>query len=492
MNVKKCVIVMSSLLSVMGCGDMNELHQTYLDRGETIYTGAIDSLEVCGGLNRAQLKWEMNADPRITDLVIRWNNKKDSVVLAVDRSEPDKIGIYKDSLVLDEYLSEGSILFQLYTRDNLGHTSVIREITGEVYGTNFASAAALKLPRKLEKAKVVGTDSVKLTFATVDQPTMVNTKIYYIYYGTDSRGEERVVELPNEETEVLLEGINFGDGIKYQSSFLPAENALDAFDGKLQSYQLPLELKLVWSEEFEGNGLLNEKFWMYDEGYQRNNELQDYKKADSRYARMENGKLILEAHKDPHDGINPWTGEPYHFEYSSAEVRTLNENGFLYGRLDVSAKIPTGRGVWPAIWLMPTDGRYGGWPDCGEIDVMEYVWGDDVNHNRVWCTLHTKDSDTNGNRISGGSIISETLSTEFHLYSLVWDEDKIEILFDDQSLFTYERKPGANFETWPFDRPFYLIMNIAVGGAWGGSWGIDESIFPARMEIDYVRYYQYR
>ena len=334
---------------------------------------------------------------------------------------------------------------------------------------------------------------MKITFQEVDQALLNNTKIIFKSYDHNPAGETEIVNIPNDQMEVILEGVRLGEEIQYQSTFLPEQNAIDSFEGKIQTYKLPgNRLELVWSEEFEENGLLNEKFWTYDEGYERNNELQDYKKADSKYARVEDGKLILEAHKDPHEGINKWTGEPYHFEYSSAEVRTLNDNGFLYGRLDVSAKIPTGRGVWPAIWLMPTDGRYGGWPDCGEIDVMEYVWGDDEGHNRFWCTLHTKDSDTNGNRINGGSITSETLSTEFHLYSLVWDEDKIEILFDDQSLFTYERKPGANFETWPFDRPFYLIMNIAVGGAWGGSWGIDESIFPARMEIDYVRYYQYR
>ena len=471
---------------------MNELHQEYLDRGETIYTGKVDSLEVLGGKNRVKLKWEMNADPRIKDLVICWN-RADTLVFDVDRSIPEHIGIYKDSLILNENLSEGSVTFRLFTRDDLGHTSVVNEVTGEVYGDNYASSAALKLPRKIESSEIIDEKSVKITFQEVDQALLNNTKIIFKSYDHNPAGETEIVNIPNDQMEVILEGVRLGEEIQYQSTFLPEQNAIDSFEGKIQTYKLPgNRLELVWSEEFEENGLLNEKFWTYDEGYERNNELQDYKKADSKYARVEDGKLILEAHKDPHEGINKWTGEPYHFEYSSAEVRTLNDNGFLYGRLDVSAKIPTGRGVWPAIWLMPTDGRYGGWPDCGEIDVMEYVWGDDEGHNRFWCTLHTKDSDTNGNRINGGSITSETLSTEFHLYSLVWDEDKIEILFDDQSLFTYERKPGANFETWPFDRPFYLIMNIAVGGAWGGSWGIDESIFPARMEIDYVRYYQYR
>lgn len=233
--MKKYIATLVSLVALIGCGDMNELHQVYLDRGETIYTGAVDSLEVCGGLNRVKLKWEMNADPRIDELVIRWNNKKDSVVLEVDRSVPEKVGIYKDSLILDENLSEGSILFQLYTSDNQGHTSVVREVTGEVYGESFAASAALKLPRKIETVQTVSTTSVKLIFAEVDQPTMLTTKVYY----TNLTGEDKVIEVSNEETELLLEGITLGNEIRYQSTFLPEQNALDAFPGKLYSYTLP-------------------------------------------------------------------------------------------------------------------------------------------------------------------------------------------------------------------------------------------------------------
>lgn len=138
--------------------------------------------------------------------------------------------------------------------------------------------------------------------------------------------------------------------------------------------------------------------------------------------------------------------------------------------------------------MMPVENKYGGWPKSGEIDIMEYVWGDRI-HNQIFATVHTTDTDVHGNRIASGTATSPTLDTEFHLYSLVWEEDSLQILFDNQVIFTYERD-GASFVRWPFDRPFYLILNIAVGGAWGGMWGIDETIFPARMEIDYVRYYQ--
>ena len=249
--------------------------------------------------------------------------------------------------------------------------------------------------------------------------------------------------------------------------------------------------RLTWAEEFNGNGLPDNKYWnASDTGGVINNEQQDYRKNDLKCTRVENGKLILDAYKDPHDGVKGWgSNEPYHFEYSAGEVHTRGKKTFKYGRIDVSAKIPIGRGVWPAIWLMPEGNVYGGWPNGGEIDVMEYVWGDGNKHNTVYSTVHTKDIDHNGNKIASGLGHSFTLDSEFHLYSLVWKEDQLDMLFDNRIVFSFEKK-GETFVTWPFDQPFYLIMNIAVGGSWGGTWGIDESAFPKRMEVDYVRYYE--
>lgn len=247
--------------------------------------------------------------------------------------------------------------------------------------------------------------------------------------------------------------------------------------------------RLTWEETFSGKGLPNPAYWDYDYGYCRNNELQDYKKEDLRYSRLENGRLILEARKDPHDGVNKWNGEPYHFEYSSASVLTRGKKSFKYGRIDVSARIPVGRGVWPAIWLMPVKNVYGGWPKSGEIDMMEYVWGEGDNHNTVYATVHTEDIDVKGNKITSGLGYSATLDSDFHLYSLVWTENKIEILFDNRVTFSFEKKKDCSAQ-WPFDQDFYLMINVAVGGSWGGIWGIDESIFPATMEVDYVRYYE--
>lgn len=245
---------------------------------------------------------------------------------------------------------------------------------------------------------------------------------------------------------------------------------------------------LVWSEEFDYEGLPSDKNFDYEEGYLRNDEKQDYRKSDLKYSRVEDGKLVIEAHKDPHTGKNPYTNEDYQFEYSSASIMTKNKIDFKYGRIDISAKVPTGKGLWPALWLLPEESVYGGWPLSGEIDIMEYVWGDD-KHNSIYSTVHNAYSKSTPGVVTSGTFVSETLNSTFHLYSLVWKKEKIDILFDNNLVFSYDRTEDS-YAKWPFDQKFYLIMNIAVGGSWGGQWGIDESTFPARMEIDYIRYYK--
>lgn len=250
--------------------------------------------------------------------------------------------------------------------------------------------------------------------------------------------------------------------------------------------------ELAWAEEFEEDGLPDNKVWGYEEGYRRNKELQDYKKADLNHSWVEDGKLILQAFKDPHEGTNPWTGEPYHFDFSSASVMSKKKKDFMYGRIDIAAKIPTGRGVWPALWMLPTENIHEteGDKGYGEIDIMEYVWGNGDGHNSVYQTIHTQNTQDKVDERPASWCSSNTLDSKFHLYSVVWEKNRIEILFDNKVMLTYERDKDLNsYKQWPFDQPYYLIMNIAVGGGWGGTWGIDESIFPARMEVEYVRYY---
>lgn len=245
--------------------------------------------------------------------------------------------------------------------------------------------------------------------------------------------------------------------------------------------------ELVWSEEFDYTGLPSETSWVYEDGYMRNNEKQDYRVRNETYSRVEDGKLILEAFVDPHE--REVNGKTYTFGYSSASVTTKGKVSFQNGRMDVSARIPRGKGIWPAIWLRPTENRFDG--VYAELDIMEYVWGDDLNHNMIHATVHNQDSrDGKVPESERTAVISsETLDTEFHLYSMVWTETQIDFLFDDQLVLSF-KKESDSYTHWPFDQPFYLILNVAVSGSWGGQWGIDDNIFPCRMEVDYVRFYK--
>lgn len=244
--------------------------------------------------------------------------------------------------------------------------------------------------------------------------------------------------------------------------------------------------ELKWSDDFLGEGLPSTSSWECEEGYRRNSELQDYLN-DVSAVRLDSGKLVLKAFPDSHDGKNPWTGEPYHFDYSSGSVVTNGKVSFERGRIDIAAKIPTGRGIWPSIRLLPATDNYPG--QYAAVDIMEYVWGDDEKHSTVTSSLHTSLTENGVSKMTG-NIQSATLDEQYHLYSLVWSKRKMELLFDNQVVYTCEKAVGATLEEWPFNQPFYLAISLAVGGTKGGNWGVDSSIFPAEMKIDYVRYYQ--
>jgi beta-glucanase (GH16 family) len=241
--------------------------------------------------------------------------------------------------------------------------------------------------------------------------------------------------------------------------------------------------KSVWSEEFSYSGKPDTTKWGYDlgDGCQfscgwGNNELQFYTR-DSENVRVENGLLIIEALPKK---INS-------SQFTSTRIVTRGKAGWLYGRFEVCAKLPVGRGTWPAIWMLPVDWKYGGWHQSGEIDIMEHVgFNQDVIHG----TIHT-DSYNHIRSTQVGKQISITdCSDAFHVYALVWEADKLQFFVDDRLYQTIQKKSNDTYKEWPFDQPFYLIMNVAVGGNWGGQKGVDPSIWPQRMEIDYVRVYE--
>lgn len=238
---------------------------------------------------------------------------------------------------------------------------------------------------------------------------------------------------------------------------------------------------LLWSDEFDGTGVPNPEKWSYDLGANGwgNNEIQNY--TDSyQNSRQEGGVLVIEARKP----ATVWT---------SARLRSNDKFEFKYGRIVFRAKLPVGSGTWPALWMLGENIFTAGWPACGEIDVMEHVGKDPGN---VHCAIHTPSS--YGNTVNKNWRHVDNVDTEFHTYQANWTPEKIAFSIDSVLLYTYNPLIKNN-ATWPFSKPCFIIMNIAMGGNWGSDPqyetgglknGVDPALTLARMEVDYVRVYQ--
>jgi len=251
-------------------------------------------------------------------------------------------------------------------------------------------------------------------------------------------------------------------------------------ENKEDSFQRAEEWELVWSDEFDYQGAPDPARWGYDTGGSGwgNHELQYYTPGDN--ALVEQGILRIEARKESRGGR----------EYTSTRLISKNKGDWLYGRVEVRAKLPYGRGTWPAIWMLPTDWAYGDWPRSGEIDIMEHVGYDpDVVHG----TVHTDRFNHRKGTQLGASRKVEAAEETFHSYAIEWYEDRILFFIDGQQYHQFVPsvyRPDPGYQEWPFDKAFHLLINIAVGGDWGGQRGVAEDIWPAVMEVDYVRVFQ--
>jgi len=253
--------------------------------------------------------------------------------------------------------------------------------------------------------------------------------------------------------------------------------------------------ELVWSDEFNYSGKPDPTKWTYDYGFLANQEKQYY--VDSlKNARVEDGRLIIEAHKEKVDNkdyknpeIKGWAKyktEIDSAQYSSARIKTEGLAAWQYGRFEISAKLPKGKGMWPAIWMLSENRKAIGWPESGEIDIMEHVGYD---NDTIHGTIHTKAYNHLKGTQKGKTIFIENPNDTFHVFALEWTPEKIDFILDGVVYNHIENEHKTTAE-WPFDKDFYLILNVAVGGMWGGRQGIDDSIFPQRMEVDYVRVFQ--
>ena len=234
---------------------------------------------------------------------------------------------------------------------------------------------------------------------------------------------------------------------------------------------------LIWSDEFDYDGLPDSEKWNYEEGQIRNNEEQYYTVKREKNVRTENGHLLIEAHREDYEGAH----------ITSASLNTKNKQHFLYGRIEARLKVPLGRGTWPAFWMLGVNIPEVGWPMCGELDIMENVGFDSL---RIHGNIHTKAYNHVLKTGKGNSILVEKPWEEFHVYAMEWRKDKIDFFVDDLKYFTYENDGKGNPETWPFDKEHYIIINLAIGGDWGGQHGVDYSKLPLKYEIDYVRVYK--
>jgi beta-glucanase (GH16 family) len=239
----------------------------------------------------------------------------------------------------------------------------------------------------------------------------------------------------------------------------------------------PAGWTLVFSDEFDRNGALDSARWGYEIGYIRNGEAQSYTSRPEN-VRIEDGTLVIEGRKEAYEGK----------AYTSASVNTLGRFEFLYGRVEVRAKIPTGAGAWPAIWMLGVNRAQVGWPACGEIDIMENVG---FNPLAIHASVHTSDYNHMIGTQKTAIVNVANPWDDFHVYAMEWYPDRIEIFVDGQKYFTF-RNEGTGARTWPFDKPQYLLINLAIGGSWGGQKGIDAALFPKRFVVDYVRIYQQR
>lgn len=240
------------------------------------------------------------------------------------------------------------------------------------------------------------------------------------------------------------------------------------------------EMALVWSDEFNYTGLPDNRKWSYDtEGNATgwgNNESQYYTASRLKNAEVRDGFLSITTHREDYEG----------FKYTSARLVTRQKGDWLYGRVEVKAKIPDGRGMWPAIWMLPTDWSYGGWPASGEIDIMENVGYDPY---KIVGTVHTEAYNHSISTQRGATTNVQSCYSDFHVYAIEWEVREIRFYVDDLLYFTFTNE-GTGYKTWPFDKRFHLLLNVAVGGNWGGQQGIDDTVFPRSMVIDYVRVYQ--
>lgn len=257
------------------------------------------------------------------------------------------------------------------------------------------------------------------------------------------------------------------------------------------------EYELVWADEFNYIGMPDSTKWGFEYGFLRNSEKQYYT-DQLKNARVENGFLIIEGHKEKIANkdyrSNNFENKSWlsyipkidSAQYTSASLTTKHIAEWTYGKIEIKAKLPRGIGQWPAIWMLGANQSEVGWPKCGEIDIMEHVGFD---KDSIFGTIHTQAYNHMKGTQKGKNIFIDKPYDSFHIFSIEWTPKKIDFLLDGV-IYNHIKNEHKSVDEWPFDQNFHLKLNIAIGGGLGGIKGIDDSVFPQKMTVDYVRVYQ--
>lgn len=300
--------------------------------------------------------------------------------------------------------------------------------------------------------------------------------------GTDRTTGRITVDVEENTTTVPLEGsvlVTLGD----KSVEIPVKQsgrAVTPIEGG--EMVIPDGYKLVWNDEFNEGSELDNTDWRHEvqkSGWV-NNELQNYVNGASggkRVTEIADGRLYIHCFKGS-------DGKVY-----SGRVYAHESEGWKYGIVEARIKLPKGKGTWPAFWMMPCNNDFSKnpWPLCGEIDIMEEVG---VDANKTSSSLHTENYNHTKNTQKTAERYTEGAEDGFHVYRLEWTENNITTYVDGNKLLSFDNDGKGDVKTWPFNKPFYVILNLAWGGDWGGYKGVDESALPATMEVDYVRVFQ--
>ncbi|MBN1798417.1 MAG: glycoside hydrolase family 16 protein [Spirochaetales bacterium] len=251
--------------------------------------------------------------------------------------------------------------------------------------------------------------------------------------------------------------------------------ACDNIDPDLYSKIADPAYKLVWSDEFDYQGKPSSDKWVFDVGgHGWGNVEQQYYTDRLENAEVKDGKLIITSREESYE----------HRYYTSARIKTEELHSWLYGRFEIYARLPKGQGIWSAFWMLPHNFKNATWPQCGELDIMENVGQmPGVIHG----TVHTFAYNSRKKNLRTGTVLYEDCYDAFHLYAVEWSEQEIVWYVDDKPFFRYAKEADDKW-VWPFTIPFHLIINVAVGGGFGGN--VDDDIFPTELIVDYVRVFK--